>query len=498
MFKSTLFVLVVLALSLRVLFIPQGAVSFHYDMARDAFEAQRIWKDYHLKILGPPTSTPGLYHGVLYYYLIAPFYGLGQGDPRLVAVFLSFVNSLAVIPIFLLAKDLFKNNIWAAVSGLLYVVSFESTQYGPWLSNPGPAMLTVALFFYFLRLWQKGKDVGLYLATLSAAASTQFQFFLIYLFLLLPIFRYIFKIRTNSKQVITSVALAFLGLSNFAVATIKFHTLGQILTGFFGISISSQIDFRTQFSELLINYLNRFTDLFISNFLPTNVFLGGLLALFTLYLVRKEKFILFCLLSNFPIFIFGGHTNAYANIGLVTPAILGVSLLLQKLSRSNQLIALMFVGLLIFSNLYATFKNSPLGQIALVIPNDMVLKNQLRLIDESYRLADGKEFSINSLTLPLWTNTTWAYLYSWYGKAKYGYVPSFYGHDQIGLLGSQSLKKIQKPLEQSFFIIEPQDGIPINFFNDEVAAENSRTKLLSETSYGSLKLQVRIPKSNEQ
>src|SRR3989344_6121575 len=139
--------LITLAFILRIIFIFQGGLSFHYDMARDAFEVQSIWRDYDLKILGPPTSTPGLYHGVLYDYLIAPFYLLGQGDPRVVAIFLSFINSLVIIPIVLLAKDLFKANKWAYLAGFLFVVSFEGTQYAPWISNPTPAVLTIALFF---------------------------------------------------------------------------------------------------------------------------------------------------------------------------------------------------------------------------------------------------------------------------------------------------------------------------------------------------------------
>lgn len=480
------------------MFISQGAVSFHYDMARDAFISRQIWQEFDFKIIGPPTSTPGLYHGVLYYYLIAPFYGLGQGDPKVVALLLSFINSLSVIPLMLLAKDLFKKNIWAILAGLLFAISFEATQYGPWLSNPAPAFLTVSFFFYFLRLFQKGKTNALYLAVLMAALSAQFQFFLIYLFLLIPVFIFLFKLKINGKQILLSFIILLLGLSNFFLAAIKFNTLGQIINGFLNISVVNQIDFKTQFSEVLINYFNKFADLFISNFLPTNVFLGGLLALLVLYFARKEKFILFCLLSNFPIFIFGGHSNTYANIGLAIPAILGVIFLIQRLARYSKVLVALLLFLIILSNLYALFKNSPNGQISLVIPNDMILKNQLALIDDTYKIASYQPFSINTLTLPLWTNTTWAYLYSWYGFGKYGYLPSFYGHDQIGLLGEKELKKIEKPLEKSFFIIEPHEGISTELFNSEQSSEDGKTELISETNYGSLRLQVRGPKDNEE
>lgn len=493
MFRTLIALFIIVAFIFRILFIFQGSVSFHYDMARDAFEAKKIWQEQHLKIQGPPTSTPGLYHGVLYYYLIAPFYGLGQGDPIFVAIFLVFLNSLTVLPIMLLAKDLLKSTKWTILAGLLFVFSFEATQYAPWISNPAPAVLTVALYFYFLRSWQRGNVWGLYLATLMTALSAQFQFFLIYLILLIPIFGYLFKIRTSLPQVAWSILIILFGLGTFVIAAVKFNSLSQTLLGFFNISTGSQINFRPQFIELFSNYINRVAELFSYNFIPENIFLGGLLAIFVLYSIRKNSFLLFCLLSNILIFIFGGHTNTYANIGLVVPAILGLLFLFRDLIRLNKtVVALVFI-LILISNFYAIFKYGPIGQVILVIPQDMNLKNELSLVDKTYELTGHQPFSINSLTLPLWTNTTWAYLYSWYGKGKYGYVPSFYGHDQIGLLGDGLLKQTDNPLPKTFFIIEPHVGIPEDRFSWETGAENSKTNLIKEFSYGQLKLQFRKP-----
>lgn len=496
MLKSSIFILVILAFLLRILFIFQGGVSFHYDMARDAFEAKEIWQNHHLKILGPPTSTQGLFHGVFYYYLIAPFYMLGQGDPKIAAVFLAFLNSLVIIPLMLLARSIFKSDKWAILSGFLFALSFEATQYGPWISNPAPAALTIVFFFLSLFLWQKNK-YGLYLAVLFAALSTQFQFFLIYLFLLIPVFGIIFKIKTTIKARGLSFLIGFLGLLNFFIAAIKFKTFTAYFLGFVNIGTSGAIDFRPQFSESLLNYINRFTELFTLNFFPTSVFMGGILAILVLFVIRRERLLLFFLFSNIPIFLFGGHTNTYVNVGLAVPAILASVFLLQKIWKKSSVVVIILVVLSFVSNIFTIFKYNPEGQVILVIPNDMNLKNELALVDETYRQAEGQEFSINTLTLPLWTNTTWGYLYSWYGQKKYGYVPAFYGHDQIGLLGASILKKIDKPLAKTFMIIEPTEGIPTQFYNQDIDTENSKTKLTSEINYGSIKLQVRTPIINE-
>ncbi|MBI2599404.1 glycosyltransferase family 39 protein [Candidatus Daviesbacteria bacterium] len=498
MFKLLLGLFVIASFTLRIPFIFSGSVSFHYDMARDAFVAKQIWQNYDLKIQGPPTSTVGLYHGPLYYYLIAPFYGLSNGDPRVVAVFLSMLNALVIIPLMLLARDLLGNTKWAILAGLFFAISFEAIQYAPWISNPAPAVLTIALYFYFLRVWQKGNIRGLYLTTLMAALSTQFQFFLIYLLVLIPIFGVLFKLKTNKSAILISAVIAFLGLGSFIISTLKFNSLFQTAIGFLSISAGSQIDFRPQFSELLINYINRLVELFTYNFIPINVFLGGILTLLVIFSIKKSGYLLFCLFSNLLIFIFGGHTNTYANVGLIVPATLGLLFLFKNLIKFNKAITIILFIIILSSNLYAIFKYSPAGQIILVIPNGMNLKNELSLIDKTYELADNNPFSINSLTLPLWTNTTWAYLYSWYGKNKYGYVPNFYGHNQVGLLGDGLLAQINNPLPKTFFIIEPPVGIPDDRYNWEIGSEDSKTNLIREYSFGDLRLQFRKPKDIRQ
>ncbi|OGE72442.1 hypothetical protein A3H40_04320 [Candidatus Daviesbacteria bacterium RIFCSPLOWO2_02_FULL_38_15] len=493
MFKLLLGLFIIASFILRIPFIFSGSVSFHYDMARDAFVAKQIWQNNDLKIQGPPASTVGLYHGPLYYYLISPFYGLGSGDPRVVAVFLSLLNSLVIIPLMLLTRDLLGNSKWAILAGFLYVISFEAIQYASWISNPAPAVLTIALYFYFLRVWQKGNIWGLYLTTFMAALSAQFQFFLIYLLVLIPVFGVIFKIKTNKSAIFISIVIGFLGLGSFLISAIKFNSLFQTAIGFLSISAGSQIDFRPQFSELLINYINKVVELFTYNFIPINVFLGGILTFLVIFSIKKNGYLLFCLFSNLLIFIFGGHTNTYANVGLIVPAILGLLFLFKDLIKFNKAIVVLVFILIVSSNLYAILKYSPAGQIILVIPNDMNLKNELSLIDKTYELANRQPFSINSLTLPLWTNTTWAYLYSWYGKNKYGYIPSFYGHNQIGLLGDGLLAQIDIPLPKTFFVMEPHVGIPEDRFNWEIGAENSKTSLIEEFSYGQLRLQFRKP-----
>ncbi len=505
MIKQIIF-LIILAVVIRSLFIFSGAISFHYDMSRDAFEAQQIWKDKNLKIIGPPTTSDGLFSGVFYYYLLAMPYGVSSGDPTVAAAFLAVLNSLAIIPLFFLAKDLFKSKSWAFLAGLIYAVSFEAVQYGPWLSNPGPAVFTMAMFFYSLRLWQKGNNRGLPLAVIFAALSAQLEFFLLFLFVVIIAFKFLFKLRTSIKHLIISIILSVILLSTFIISTFKFNTFTQTITAFFRLFQNIEFSFRIKFTDLLSIYTNRFADLFINNFFPNSVFIGGLLGFSVLFIllfrqkinISGYKFILFCLLSNLPIFIGGGQNATYTMVGMSIPAILGICALLQNISKLSYKWTLAIIVLILLSNIYMTYKLRSEGQVALVIPKDMILKNQLSIVDKTYEVADGKPFSINSLTLPLWTNTTWAYLYSWYGQKKYGYLPEFTGHNQVGLLGAETLRKVDNPADKSFFIIEPHVGIPPEIYNLEIGAEDAKTKMIEQISYGDLKLQIRKPLINNE
>lgn len=494
LFLILIFLLFLMGFSIKAYISLNGWVSFHYDMARDAFVARQIWESYDLKILGPPTSTQGLYHGVLYYYLIALFYFIGQGDPRAASLGLSFINSLAVIPFAILAKEFFKSIKWAILVGLLFIVSFEANQYGPWISNPSPAFLTISCFY--LGLWRmytaRNKDPWLIFTTFWAVLSVHFQFFLIHLLVVLVVFCYLFIKGLSFRGIIKAILVVFLGLSSFLLAAIKFGTIDNIFNPLMGSKEPSEY-ILVSFSTLALNYLNRIADMFTLNLTPFNTFLGGVIALVCFGISFRNRFLIFLLLSNFILFIFGGHSNNYVNIGMITPVLLSFGLLISSLKRYKALL-IGVVLIIIFTNLNLTIKLAPMGQQLFVIQKNMLLENELRVIDRTYELARGRDFAINTMTVPFWTNTTWSYLYWYYGLKKYGYVPSFYGRDQVGLLGKE-VHQQSGPKEVSFFIIEPMVGIASKFIDDDFATEDSKTVLDKEENFGGIRLQVRQVKS---
>jgi hypothetical protein len=129
------------------------------------------------------------------------------------------------------------------------------------------------------------------------------------------------------------------------------------------------------------------------------------------------------------------------------------------------------------------------GATLFAIQKDMLLSKQLSAIDYTYQEAKGEEFSVNSLTSPLWINIVWTYLYKWYGLPKYGYLPLWHGRDQIGQL--DSLPKDNGKTKKYFLILEPMGGIPTQYLDSTISEENGVSKLVSEKYFGELRIQTR-------
>src|SRR5258708_16047721 len=92
-------VILVFALYVRVHGL--GTVlGFYFDQGRDALVIWDFIHSHKFFLIGPTTGLPGIFRGPYYYYLIAPFYFLGKGNPIWPSIFLSFTTILPIILIY--------------------------------------------------------------------------------------------------------------------------------------------------------------------------------------------------------------------------------------------------------------------------------------------------------------------------------------------------------------------------------------------------------------
>ncbi len=497
---TTAFLILIFGLSvlLRMLFVKYGSILFSYDQARDAFMAKEIIAG-DLKIMGPPASIlQGLSHGVIWYYLLAIFYSIGQGSPIVAAYSYGVVVSLSIFSIFLLSKTLSGNGKIGLVSALLWAVSFEGIQYSTWLSNPSLAFIFTPLIYLFLWLWiEKKKSIYALAAGIFLGLSVQANLFLIYHLISIAILLLINRVKILSKHSLLFVVAFLVSISTLILEQIKFGFAG-IKGVVFLLSGTDKFVSSTGFGDFLINYLNQIGTVFSNNLFPYNHAFGGLLGTIVVVLtikklIQDEKrhnwtlYILVFMFSQIIISMFGGMSTPYIGVGLgVAIIILTTNLIFSIKSSVVKILTILFFVCIGISTVFTKADKS-----IFAIQEEMRIDITQELIDYTYQESNGEKFSINTVTAPLWVNTTWSYLYKWYGMEKYGYLPNFIGRDQIGQIDQLGSGKPEKTI---YLIIEPSIAIPQRYIDATIAEENARSKVLEEKNWKTLIVQKRILK----
>lgn len=490
----------VLGLFLRLFYLPQGAITFGYDQARDAFNAESILQG-DLKIQGPPASTPGLFHGALYYYLLAPAYSIGEGSPYYAVIWLSIINLLTIVPIFLLGKMLFNKQV-GIIASFLFAISLDAVQYANWASNPAPAVLTQAIFYLGLSyfLFTPKKRLGALLAGLGIGLSVQFEVFLGYLFVPLFIALWSFKAKIKLNELLIFSLAFFITTSSMILSYFKFGL--TFIEGFKSLYAvgGDPANAWIYFAPTLLLYLNRFAEYFYRAVLPFNITVAGLFGMLLIYLsLKKFKneenlrkgliFLLIMLFSHAFLIPFGGNSTPFINVGLQAVIFILVAQFIFYFYKTQKVLISLLSLLIVFSSLNANFKYNIEGQTIFAIQRGLTLKNEIEAVNYTYQSAGKEPFSINTVTSPLWINSVWAYLYNWHGKNTFGYLPSFRGRDQTGYLGE--LPQTKEKTAIFYLIIEPTRGIPLQFVEETISYEDSFSKVIEEKNFGGIVIQKR-------
>lgn len=489
---------------LRVMYLPRGAVNFMYDQARDAYAVKEILTG-NIKILGPSSSSQGLSHGVLYYYLIAPAYLVGSGNPIVVSAWLALINTLGGLIIFFLTRALTKKDSAGLLATFLYMVSFETTQYATWLSNPGLGVVTVPLLY--LGLWQwinpttgsgQAKKVGPVLCALGLGLSIQSQIFLLYHTIPLLVILIISRKVIKPKELLLSGGVLLTSLGSMILAEAKFGF--QTTRGLLGMATSQSLDQTKGLLESFFLYTALFTKALSQSLFQRNIEISAVVILativFALLPLKKKKlapelFMLFYLFSFLPVFPKIGDNIPHLLVGLAPAFLILLAMLLSRVWDTKfRIAAIALLILVAYSNINTITKENKKGQVLLSTQKSMTIGNQKALIDKTYEKREP--FSINNVTAPLYINITWTYLYKWYGEKKYNYLPTYAGKGQDGQVDwmpqSGDIKNTH------FLIIEPLWGIPRRYKDEIMIEEEANSSLIEEFEYGELVLQRRIKK----
>ena len=493
--KIAIFIIIATALTLRLLYF-RDSLTFSWDQARDSLVAMNIWQNDSVKLLGPNTDIAGLHHGPLYWYLISPIYHFTSGNVWAVRLFLIFLNMLTLYFIYDLAYDLFKNKKVSLLSCLLFAVSFEAIQYARWLSNPAPALLTIAISFWALNKLIRGKAWAFPILLISWGLSVQLQIFMIYQILIfvtiwVGIKGFIMPRVTRRTYIVSAVGV-LATFSTFIASEIKFKFQGtKSLLGFF----KAQSIFDASFVEKFTSYIDRLAELFFLNIWGINLFFAGFMMLVTFYLtfqLMKDKtlrkpmlFLGIWILSPIALFLFPVPNAQYISIGALAGIIILTAYYLVQLQKKQSVLFLIVLIIIFAGNVNLLFSKGKEGDVLFTVQKQMILGDELKVIDWVYRESEGKPFRINTVTAPLFVNTTWAALFNWYGKSTYHHMPAWWGVDQSSEIPGSDIPLAPKTdADWHFLIIEPIATSDNFYVKVTQMLEDERSEVVERETFG--------------
>jgi len=472
-------------------------VIFSYDHARDA---QRIWDILYkgdLKLVGAETDLPGVFHGALFYYVLAPFYFLGQFNPNWVAQFLIIVNALCVFPLYWITRILFKKPVIAFLASALWTVSFEQANFSRFIAVSGFVVPSTLLFFLGLALIIIKKNTkGYLLVAIGLGLSIQANFYLVYLCGVLLCFLTAFHPKLSIRHISTALLIFLVIVSSFFIAELKWSFMASRGLLQYAQHQSDVMPIITSIGK----YLHRISESVYYSFFSFNMFIG-FLVLVGLSVVNWSKaqerksltFLYLWFFSTLPLFAFETMVvNTLAiNASIIGAITIIIALGIYHVFRIRSYIAIILVIAIITSNIKLfvkeDFKNYSLMSITPLFWSDI-----RAVVDYTYKESKGEAFSICSLSNPLFVNTLWSFSYSTYGKNTYHYLPTWSGQFQDINASNLPYEKDKTPLR--YIILEPPTALPEGSREIVIYLEDHVTNLIGEKNIGHFTIQKRVLK----
>jgi len=502
MTRIILFLIFALAVAVRLINF-QESLYFGYDEARDAFDSQNIYLKGDLKISGPPASAfRGINHGPVYLYFIGPLFLLGGGNPYFVSVVFRFINALGVLLLFWLVRIYFDKKT-ALISALLFALSFEQYQYAIFTGNPALSNVFWIVLFLGAGLvykYEEKKKLGLFLMFLGASSIAQFDLILSYAFLTLILLLFLLKRKLKGIRFRDWLKIVFLGLIpvySYPIAEIKNNFLGIKTLMSAALDRTSILGKDQSIGEIILkNYAGLFNDNVFKFNLSVGVSVVLLVGIILLLLYKAKSnylsyFIVVWIFSLSFLLFTRGFVPYYSYAGVGIGVIVGTSVLLAWLYKKSLPLFLLALALIVFSNLPRIYLQSKKGLIVdIKAQPKMLLSDEIKLIEETYKYANGRGFTIRVTSMPYKIQTVWAYLYNQYGYKKYNYWPYLETGNVLGYPGVFPVPKLGTTCVR-FLIREPVRGIPEILINNDVKEENQFSKLVQEEKIGDFVLQIR-------
>ena len=410
-------------------------LGFYFDQGRDALVIWDLWHFGNIPFIGPTTGIAGIFRGPFYYYLIAPFYLFGKGNPIWPSVFLSVTSIIASAVMYYLGTKI-QDRTTGLIATILSSFSFNIVLASRWLSNPTPMLLLSVLFVWMLVLIVEGKKWAWVSAVFIATVSL-FHFGsageVFYFLPLLTLFIWKRKQLPNRKIIIWSGIFVLLAIFPLVAFDIKNH--GILISNIKKFLITDESFKLPTWNFIAVKiglYYNVFTNkIFNARYAVEKFLLSGVLLFFVYHLrdlIKKDgvKVLVLLLLSvTFGLIFFQGNFGNiydYYLTGYYLPFILLFSIVLGYMWKFKLgiIFVVYFVYIFLTNNynvLHFKFwdKSEGLNSIGFV--------NQKQAIGWIYENAGNKNFNVDVYVPPV-IPYAYDYLFKWLGTTKYNKEPN--------------------------------------------------------------------------
>lgn len=419
----------ILAVQLIVRIVPPRDSNFYFtmDQASDAIYAREIFEGKQLVLVGPETGIAGLHAGPLWYYFISIGYFLFNGHPYGAVFMMILLNvGLAGFLMWYVGREVSKTA--GIILGAALQVNWFFYDTSRWAFNPFPTIALSVIFVILLVRFLQGKKRAYFNAlnpiilcfnTEVATASALFVFYFLFGF-----WAYFRKKIGLVQLVLTIMLLPAIGivilLFQFAKKVYDTRVLaGQLVLGdgiFSGLNV--------------LRMLEVFPELFARAIIPQNTIASVIVFALGFYFYLRSKqngftksFLYLSLCLYLVSFVFFSTNRGWQDWHTYfLPVLLFIAFSLLLLSLRTKFAYVLFAIVLVFQSIVFQERYR---QYLRPIDDFGILANQLAVLDWIYTHNEEDGFNAYTFTPHIYDYQN-QYLFWWYGRQKYGFVPCEY------------------------------------------------------------------------
>lgn len=399
--------------------------SFRSDQGRDALAARAMIETHQPALLGPGSAVGKFKRGPAYYYLLLPFFVVGEENPLMGAAASAFFDLAAIVLLFLVGRDFF--NEWVGLgAAALYAVSAVPVFWGRYFWNPSPLPFFALLLLFALQKICAGDER--YLLILVPTWSVAWQIhdpplFFLPLFLIAWLW---FRPRIRIQTYILAFALGLITLLPFLFYEVQheFVNLRAMFAGFLQASGSGGKLIENAAANIAITFQLLDAMLPGAGILHLVVIALALLGLARVFYewrgAARRNAQLFSLYLALPLLYALWPVppeTRYMTIVLPLPFLL-LGLGLDTLRRPNRYFALATAGVTVL--LVLSIANTTYASYRSARPGDHSLSAETRVADAVIEQSNNKPFQfrlIASYQNHEAYDSPYQYLLAWLGHA---------------------------------------------------------------------------------